>query len=164
MWKHPGHATFGDFLRAEFPTALGIERYQNVINAINVYGVERVKQVGIESCHALTVKALVEDDAKRTKVLQGIDQFVKKNGCAPDRNKVRELVQSVAPETRKLPKEITSIESEAVLREQLRVAKARIRELESEVKRLSKENERLSKGALAKTRGEQKKGRAAAHA
>ncbi len=140
VWKHPGHATFADFLRAEFPTALGIERYQNVINAIDVYGIERVKQVGIESCHALTVKALVENEEKRALVLEGIDNFVRTNGCAPDRNKVRELVAAAAPETRKLPKELT----EVFLTAELKAAKKRIGELEREIKKLKKENEKLA--------------------
>ena len=152
IWKHPGHATFGDFLRAEFPTALGVERYQNVINAINVYGVERVKQIGIESCHALTVKALVEDESKRTRVLQGIDSFVKKNGCAPDRNKVRELVASVAPETRRTPKELLGPETELALRRELQSAKVRIKELERENKKLEKEIAQLRDRGVQKAK------------
>lgn len=151
VWKHPGHATFGDFLRAEFPTALGIERYQNVINAINVYGVERVKQIGIESCHALTVKALVEDEVKRTKVLSGIDNFVKTNGCAPDRNKVRELVAAVAPETKKSPKELRLDEETERMRTELALANKEIRDLKRENARLTKEVEKLrARGAVRK--------------
>jgi polyhydroxyalkanoate synthesis regulator phasin len=156
VWKLPGHATFSDFLRAEFPTALGIERYQNVINAIELYGVERVKQIGIESCHALTVKALAEDATKRAQALAGIDTFIKKNGCAPDRNKVRELVASVAPETRRPPKELLEPEEIALMKQkleavktELNAAKKRIRELENEVKKL---------------RGKKSGRRAAAHA
>lgn len=152
IWKLPGHATFADFLRAEFPTALGIERYQNVVNAIDVYGVERVKQVGIESCHALTVKALVEDESKRARVLEGIDSFVRTNGCAPDRNKVRDLVASVAPETRRTPKELRGSETEEALRGELQAAKAEIRELKGENKRLQKEVVRLQGKDLQKTK------------
>lgn len=152
VWKHPGHATFGDFLRAEFPTALGIERYQNVINAINVYGIERVKQVGIDSCHALTVKALIDDDGKRARVLSGIDNFVKTNGCAPDRNKVRELVASVAPETRKDPKELRELDETAKLRAELTLASKRVRDLERENKRLQKEIDQLRGAAVRKTK------------
>ncbi len=144
IWKHPGHATFADFLRAEFPTALGIERYQNVVNAIDMYGVERVKQIGIESCHALTVKALADNPEKRARVLAGIDNFVQTNGCAPDRNKVRELVSSVAPETRRLPKELLESSEIERLRSEMRVATKRIQELERTVARLQKENQRLT--------------------
>jgi hypothetical protein len=144
IWKHPGHATFADFLRAEFPTALGIERYQNVVNAIDMYGVERVKQIGIESCHALTVKALAESPEKRDRVLSGIDNFVQTNGCAPDRNKVRELIAAVAPETRRAPKELLEVEEIQRLRAEARAASRRILELERAVKRLEKENERLA--------------------
>ncbi len=143
VWKHPGHATFADFLRAEFPTALGIERYQNVVNAVDMYGVARVKQIGIESCHALTVRALQDSPQKRAAVLSGIDNFVKRNGCSPDRNKVRELVAAVAPETRRPPREL--LDEEAQLRAQLIQAKARIRDLERDVRRLEKENARLAK-------------------
>ena len=138
IWKHPGHATFSDFLRAEFPTALGFERYQNVVNAIEVYGIERVKQVGIDACHAITVKALVENKPKRDKLLDGIDNFVKKNGCAPDRNKIRELVAAVAPESRRPPKELLETNELGLLRQALAEAKARIRELEKEVRDLKK--------------------------
>jgi hypothetical protein len=144
IWKHPGHATFADFLRAEFPTALGIERYQNVVNAIDMYGVDRVKQVGIESCHALTVKALADSPEKRARVLAGIDNFVGTNGCAPDRNKVRELVSSVAPETRRAPKELLETLEIERLRVAMKEATKKISELERTVTQLRKENERLT--------------------
>ncbi len=152
VWRHPGHATFSDFLRAEFPTALGMERYQNVLNAINVYGVKRVKQIGIESCHAVTVKALIDDPVKRALLERGIDNFVKKNGCAPDRNKVRDLVSSIAPETRRVPKELTMIGQEAALSKALVVAKKRIKELEQDVRALRKDNAMLKKKQKAKPR------------
>lgn len=152
VWKHPGHATFADFLRAEFPTALGIERYQNVINAIDMYGEARVRQIGIESCHALTVKALAESPEKRSRVLSGIDNFVKMNGCAPDRNKVRELVSAVAPETKRPPKEIQMTDELAALQAELAATKREVRDLRAEVKKLKRENERLAAKAKAKTR------------
>ncbi len=145
VWRHPGHATFGDFLRAEFPTALGMERYQNVLNALNVYGIKRVKQIGIESCHAVTVKALIDDPIKRALLERGIDNFIKKNGCAPDRNKVRDLVSSIAPETRRVPRELTMTSQEEKLRKELSTAKERIKELEQDVRTLRKNNAILKK-------------------
>lgn len=144
VWKHPGHATFGDFLRAEFPTALGIERYQNVINAINVYGIDWVRKVGVHACHALTVKALVDSAEKRQLVRDSVDQFIATNHCAPDVNKVREIVLGAAPEARKPPKELLEVVELARLRTELKLAKKKIVELEHETKRLQKENKRLA--------------------
>jgi len=161
IWKHPEHATFADFLRAEFPTALGIERYQNVINAIDMYGVERVKQIGVESCHALTVKALQDSPEKRARVLLGIDSFVKTNGCAPDRNKVRELVSSVAPETRRPPRELQAADELVALRVRLAEAKQRIKELEAEVRQLRAGERRRAKPSR-KVRGKVRGTQAAA--
>lgn len=151
IWKHPGHATFADFLRAEFPTALGVERYQNVINAIDMYGIDRVKQVGVDSCHALTVKALQDSPAKRARVLLGIDTFVKTNGCAPDRNKVRDLVSSVAPESKRPPRELQAADELVLVRAQLTEAKKRIKELEAEVRELrrSKQGRQSARSASA---------------
>jgi hypothetical protein len=148
IWKHPGHATFADFLRAEFPTALGVERYQNVINAIDMYGIERVKQIGVDSCHALTVKALQDSPTKRARVLLGIDTFVKTNGCAPDRNKVRDLVSSVAPESRRPPRELQAADELVAVRAQLAEAKQRIKNLEAEVRELRKKRQ-SARGASA---------------
>ncbi|KKN08237.1 hypothetical protein LCGC14_1058610 [marine sediment metagenome] len=150
VWRHPGHATFSDFLRTEFPTALGMERYQNVLNAVDVYGVKRVKQIGIESCHAVTVKALIDDPIKRALLERGIDNFVKKNGCAPDRNKVRDLVSSIAPETRRVPRELTMTSQEEKLRKELTTAKKRITKLEQDVRALRKDNAMLKMKRKAK--------------
>jgi hypothetical protein len=102
-----------------------------------------VKQIGVESCHALTVKALADSPEKRSLVLSGIDNFVQTHGCAPDRNKVRELVSSVAPETRRAPKELLEVVEIQRLREQTRSMAKRISELERETKRLQKENASL---------------------
>jgi hypothetical protein len=159
VWKHPGHATFGDFLRAEFPTALGIERYQNVINAINVYGVDWVRKIGVHACHALTVKALVDDPQKRQLVRASVDQFMATNHCAPDVNKVREIVLGAAPEARKPPKELLEVVELARLRVELKIAKKKIVELEHETKRLQKENKRLA--AVDQRRGTAKTNRSA---
>lgn len=153
IWKQPGHATFADFLRQEFPTALGLERYQNVINAIDMYGVDRVKQIGIESCHAMTVKAMQDSPEKRALLLSGIDNFVKMHGCSPDRNKVRELVISIAPETRRPPRELLATFAEAKLREELAKAKARVKQLEKENRELKKQISTKEKGSKSKKGG-----------
>lgn len=152
IWKLPGHATFADFLRAEFPTALGFERYQNVINAIEIYGVERVKQVGIESCHTLTVKALVENPEKREAVLSNIDIFVDKNGCAPDRNKVRDIVLGIAPEARAPGREMRELTELARLRAETESLRRELRELKKENRALKVECERLQKKLDGKNR------------
>jgi hypothetical protein len=120
VWKEPGHASFADFLRAEFPTALGIERYNNVIKAIDVYGANFVRQCGIDCCHSIVVEAIISDQERIRLVRESINRFIKQNGCAPDRNTIRDIVIGIASEIKTPHKSTREVIATESLREEFR--------------------------------------------
>lgn len=142
-WKAPGHAQFVDFLKAEFPTALGIERYQNVVKAIDLYGIDFVRRIGVHSCHALGVEAVARDPARIALVKASIEHHIFEHGAAPDDNKVRDIVRGIAPEIGRPHRDTRTITEIARLQGLLRTANVRIRELE---KQLAEARERPAPG------------------
>lgn len=136
-WRAPGHASFTDFLAAEFPNAIGFERYENVIQAIEVHGLDFVRRVGVHACHATTVKAIAEHPERAELLRASVDEHVRVHGVAPDRNKIRDMVVGIAPEVVR-----PSPETRAVT--ERRAMQARIRELTREVERLTRERDELA--------------------
>lgn len=132
-WKLPGHATFRDFLRAEFPSALGLERYNNVVRAIELHGVDRVRQVGVFACHTLSVDAIAKS-AERVELLgTTIDRYVSDHGVPPDANTIRDMARGIAPELVRPHRSTVAALRDLRLAEELKVARARVRELEREL-------------------------------
>lgn len=146
-WKAPGHATFVDFLKEEFPTALGIERYTNVMRAVELYGEEFVRRVGILPCRAISQQAIAEDPKRVDLVKQTVQRHIQKHGCAPDDNTVRDFVRGIAPELVKphsTTREVVELEE---LRVRVREANAKIRKLEKDLKDARGEIEKLTRRA-----------------
>lgn len=138
-WQAPGHATFSDFLRAEFPNAIGIDRYQNVMRAIDVHGVEFVKKIGVHAAHAASVSAIAEHPERLQLLQQCVNKHIEDRKVPPERDEVIRMVRDIAPETAKPRGMVRALLTEQSLREtvtrltkELREARARIRELERE--------------------------------
>lgn len=149
LWKVGGHATFSDFLRSEFPNALGIERYTHAIQAIQLYGEDTVRRVGVASAHAMIARPFQEDAAKRELLVASIDRAFQANGVAPDVNEVRKLARGIAPVLVQ-PARVT----QQVLRERETLSevarlRARVRELEAENAKLKKQLAKLKRPAAA---------------
>lgn len=145
VWKMGGYAHFGDFLREEFPNALGLERYTNGIRAIELYGEDLVRRVGVQAAHAMCVEAVAKDDGRRAQLTESINLHIADHGVAPDVNKIRDMVRGIAPEVVRPSRETRSVQAiahlkaeNAELKKQLRVANRRIKELESELARAQK--------------------------
>ncbi len=148
-WQAPGHATFSDFLRAEFPNAIGIDRYQNVMRAIDVHGVEFVKKIGVHAAHAASVSAIAEHP-ERMKMLQDcVDKHIKERRVPPERDEVIRMVRDIAPETAKPRGMVRALLTEQSLREtiarltkELQAARARVKELEAEARAVARKTSR----------------------
>lgn len=149
-WRAAQHATFSDFLRAEFPTMLGIVRYTNVAKALDIYGADFVRKVGIESCHALVVDAIASNPRHVEEVKRTVEEKYERSGCGlgveAARKVVRGVVEMPSPPTRDTQR-VRKVEE---LQQQLRQAYGRIRELERDKKRLlaavDKLERRLARG------------------
>lgn len=142
VWKH-FHIKFRDFLQAEFPQAIGLVRYRTVMNAIHIYGVERVQAVGFDCCPALVGSPLIVRDAvKRGELERQIDQYFKVNRTPPPAQEIlrmrREILNEPKPPSkeavgRKLVSAATEI---ARLEVELAAARERILELETQNSKL----------------------------
>lgn len=152
-WKLPGHATFNDFLRKEFRNALGFEKYNNVIQAIELYGENFVRTIGVEPCHTISISAMAESPENREELVSSVKEHIDLHGSPPDRNKMRNIVLGIA----KLAKE-PSIETELVrLRAEVKKLRAECARLKEHVVDLEAERERL---LLKKDQNNKKKGTA----
>ena len=148
VWRLGQHALFADFLRAEFPNAFGIEKYQNAIQAIEYYGEAMVRKVGVEAAHAMCVSAIVTDDQKRETLAATIDRHIADRGCAPDADTIRKWSKGIAGEQRRPPRIAKVIAVEEHLREENKELRQKIRELEREITHLRAKLEKKGKRSL----------------
>lgn len=140
IWRTPLHATFGDFLAAEFPNhALSLERYNHVVEAIAVHGIKRVRELGVEACHAMITPRLVRDQEKRQEFHASVDRYISDKKTPPPVAEVRRIVRGIVEEpaqvasvTKQVRRDNGLAEENAQLRQELQAANRRIRELERE--------------------------------
>lgn len=138
IWKLPGHAGFQDFLSAEFPNTLGIERYNNVIQAIELHGEDFVRRVGVHSCHALVVRAVAENPEHAKLVRASVLHHVEQHGCAPEQAELRKIVRGVVGDFVRPAASTRAVGALARAQEELRRLRARLREVEAECESLRK--------------------------
>lgn len=137
-WKIGGHAHFQDFLRSNFPNAIGFEKYNNGIRAIELYGEELVREVGVQAAHAMCVQSVASDGERVMAVAEHVRMHIAENGVAPGVDWIRKVVSQVAPESAK-PMRLTR---GVIEREQLRVE---LQNLKTENRALKTENRALKK-------------------
>ena len=148
LWKKgpesEGWSHFGDFLRHEFPSALGWERYKNAVALLETYGEDFARIVGIDVAHVLCGHVLAAHPEKREQVRAAIVAHHQDTGVGPKPEVVRawvaRTIADVAPP--KVPRRIASIEEARALRAEnaaLKGSKRAAEKLEDKVKRLETE-------------------------
>ena len=137
-WKLAGHNHFGDFLRAEFPNAIGVHRYTNVIQAVELYGEDLVRKVGPDAAHAMCRPEVAGNDTRRAELASAVKEHVATQGHAPQVSWVRSQIHRIAPETNRAPR-LTGMAAE------LADVKRERDELKRENTKLTRENARLTK-------------------
>lgn len=146
VWELPGFATFGDFLKAEFPLSIGITRYNNVIRAIEVHGEKFLEEIGVHSAHVVAISAVAQHPERIRLVQDAVQHHMAEKGVAPNEDEMRRVVKNVLEQTGETPRPTGAVASLLrdrqqkntidSLREQLKRAQARIRELEGELREL----------------------------
>lgn len=145
VWKTPETPTFGDFLQREFPNAMGLNRYSNVVQAIDIYGVERVRSVGVEACHALLAPGATADTSRVRLVEASLDQFMSANHCAPSPKEVRRIVNGVIERKAPLAGSTRAVQRQSNLETENAELRAQVAALTKEVASLKREKARLEK-------------------
>jgi hypothetical protein len=145
IWKTPETPMFSDFLQREFPNAMGLNRYGNVIQAIEIYGVDRVRALGVESCHALLAPGATADTANVQLVEASLDQFINANHCAPSPKEVRRIVNGVIEKKAPLAPSTRAVQRQGSLELENARLKTEVAALTKEVTALKRENARLQK-------------------
>jgi hypothetical protein len=145
VWKTPETPMFSDFLQREFPNAMGLNRYAHVIQAIDIYGLERVRSLGVESCHALLAPGATGDTANVQLVEASIDQFMNANHCAPSPKEVRRIVNGVISKKAPLASSTRAVQRQGNLELENARLKAEVAALQKEVASLKREKARLEK-------------------
>lgn len=162
LWRVSGCRDFSEFLNENFKTAIGLQHYRHVVNAIDHYGIEMVRKFGPDGCAAVTAPAVVESPERKKKLVELVEEFERSNGHPAGPAKIRSFVYTdVAPELHPPSKEAKSLtrKSEAeekalTLQQELQQAKKRIRDLEAELKKktdtIARLEAKLAKGATIK--------------
>ncbi len=149
-WQNGEHANFQDFLTAVFPNhVVSFDRYYNVINAINVYGKERVADLGVECCHALLHPKVTNDEAARTRVTAAIDQYIATNKAPPPRAEVQRIVRGEVQEPSPLSRSSLAIRRTSEQQETIARLRDEVATLRKENKALKRKLQRLEKPAEA---------------
>jgi hypothetical protein len=146
-WIPGGHSSFQNFLKSEFPDVIGIERYNNVIRSIDVYGEDFVRKVGINMPVIACDPKIARDEARKAEVVAAVEYHIREEGCAPGEQKIRKIALDVAPEIRKPCKEVKA--ARKLSQEQTEIARLRrqVAALKKENSELKKEIRRLNKQA-----------------
>lgn len=137
-WIPGGHGSFQNFLKAEFPSVIGIEKYNNVIRSIDEYGEDFVRSVGINMPGVLTAPEFSKHPVRKAEIVAAIQHHIQEEGCAPGKQKILKIAYDVAPEIRKPCKEVKAVRKQS--KEQAKIAK-----LKREISNLKKENSDLKK-------------------
>lgn len=145
-WKLPGYATFTDFLHDEFKNALGFEKYNNVIQALELYGESFVRKIGVNPCHAVSVKAMADSAANRKQLVEAVEVHIQQQGVPPDRNKITRMVREIAG----LPPRLSPETELVALRTEVKRLKAECARLRERVAELESERERLLRNGVGK--------------
>jgi len=144
-WKLGAHVSFQDFLKAEFPNVIGIERYNNVISMIEEYGSDFMRSVGPTVPREIMRREIIGSPERKAEVVAAVTAHIRDEGCAPGDQKFRDIARSVAPEIRKPCREVASIRREKNDFIEIVKLRNRTRELEKENKSLKREIVRLNK-------------------
>jgi hypothetical protein len=153
LWRVSGCRDFSEFLNETFRSAIGIQHYRHVVNAIEHYGLERVCKFGPDGCAAVTASAIVDSPERKQQLLELCDEFEREHGIPASAKKIRGFVYGdVAPELHPPSPEAKSLQRKSEwqqkaesLQGELREAHKRIRELEAQAKKHEK--------TIAKLRG-----------
>jgi hypothetical protein len=143
-----GWAHFGDFLRQEFPGALGLERYRNGVQLIETDGEEFAAIVGLDCAHLLTGKLLMDHPQRRQQLKATILDQHRTTGVAPKADVIRSLAHRILADVapRPQPRRVASIEEARALRTEnhaLKQAGRKSEGLAAECQRLRAENAKL---------------------
>jgi ParB family chromosome partitioning protein len=92
-WRTGRHHHFEGFLASNWPSSLGVHRYHSVMEAIGLYGLEMIRQVGSEAAHCLLEPVLVADNAKRAALIEDLNTHLQEYGVAPAVSEIRRLVK-----------------------------------------------------------------------
>lgn len=154
-WKAPGYTAFHDFLSAEFPNTIGIERYNNVMQAIELHGEKFVRKVGVHNCHAIAIRSVAEDPKVAEMVRNSLLTHIERHGVPPEATETRKIVKGVIGEPAKPRPSTLAVTALARAHEEIRALRAKVRELEAECERLR----RMVKSGTTEKRGARKPSR-----
>lgn len=170
LYKLEGHSRFGDFIRAHFPNSgFGKERYDNVVEAIEAYGLELVRQVGPEAAHAMNHPSVVRHPERKSEMIRTVRDYVTVNHQVPNVDFILKERRRIAPETNtKAPRTtqvLTSLDQVRAERDEL---KRKLSASERKCAKLERENAELQEkigslqAKLAKAKKARPSGRAEA--
>lgn len=147
-------AQFGEFMRRHFPTTFGEEAYRNRITMIEGYGEALARQLSPECSHAMTVKPIMEDPARKQKMTAAIVDHVKTHGVGPGVDVVRQLGKEITRDVtppRPMTRLVSLVEGDA-LRGEISALKAALKQMTKERDDLLTKVTRLER-RLARTKG-----------
>jgi len=128
MTAKGGAQSFPEFLKANFPDSIAHSFYKKGILAIETYGEDFIRKVGIRNSHALMQDEVVTKSGRRETVTRKLEAYVRKHGTAPKPETVWEIVRNVAPETAKRKPVRRKMADLIRENEQLRTENAKLRQ------------------------------------
>jgi len=139
VWKHPSYNGFGDFLKQEFPTAWGLARYTNVKRAIQVYGEDFMRRMGIECAHAITVDAMITDAQHVSKMKEACEAHFEEHGVMPGIDDVYKIRSNIV----QLPKPVSRLVERRRRERELQQENSQLRQVQAKASRAIEKHEAL---------------------
>jgi hypothetical protein len=141
MMAKGGCQSFQEFLKSNFPDKIAYGFYRKSIAAVELYGEDFIRRVGVRCSHALMQDEVAKNSGRRETLTRKLEAYVRKHGVAPTVAIVWEVVRDVAPETAKRKparrKTADLIQENAKLRAENEQLRAENEQLRAKVKKLS---------------------------
>ena len=83
MMAKGGCQSFQEFLKVNFPDSIPYTFYRRGIAAIELYGADFIKKVGVRSAHALMQDEIATNNGRRETLTRKLEAYVRKHGTAP---------------------------------------------------------------------------------
>lgn len=139
VWKKPSYSGFENFLKTEFPNAFGLVRYTNAKRAIQVYGEDFMRRMGIECAHAITVDAMITEQENVKKMKEACEAHFDEHGVMPGIDDVYKIRSRIV----RLPKPVSRLVERRRRERELQQENSQLRQTQAKAERAIEKHEAL---------------------
>lgn len=94
-----GDRGFDDFIQSNFPGKIPPTLYRKAVSAIELYGEDFIRKIGVFSSSHLTVEKLSKSSRSRSRVKKLLLEYVKKHKVSPTPSVVKKTIRTAYPDS-----------------------------------------------------------------